>query len=166
MFKKFFGKKEQHGKFVTLLAPLTGSMVKLEDVPDPVFSEKMMGDGLAIDPTEGMAVSPVDGEVIQIFPTKHAIGIRSETGVEILLHIGLETVGLKGAGFEAHVKEGDAIKAGDLLMSFDLQMIRDKAKSTVTPVIITNSDAVLSVEKIETGKTEKGTTAFMKVHLK
>ncbi|MEI2356541.1 PTS glucose transporter subunit IIA [Mesobacillus zeae] len=166
MFKKLFGKKEESSKTLELVAPLSGSLVSLEKVPDPVFAEKMMGDGLAIDPSEGMAVSPVDGEIIQVFPTKHAIGIRAENGAEILLHIGLETVALKGEGFDAHVKEGDKVKAGDRLMSFDLQIIRTKAKSTLTPVIITNTDSTLSLEKEGLGKVEKGVSPIMKLTMK
>ena len=105
MFKKLFGKKEEPIKTVQLLAPITGTALSLDNVPDPVFSEKMMGDGIAIEPSEGIVVSPVDGEIIQVFPTKHAIGIRAKNGTEILIHIGLETVSLKGEGFETHVKQ-------------------------------------------------------------
>jgi sugar PTS system EIIA component len=163
MFKKLFGKKEEPVKTIQLLAPLTGSAVDLETVPDPVFAEKMMGDGFAIEPSEGMAVSPVDGEIMQVFPTKHAIGIRAKNGAEILIHIGLETVSLNGEGFETFVREGDKVKAGDKLVSFDLEVIKAKAKSTVTPIIITNTDQAASIASKTKGPVEKGMTPVLQV---
>jgi sugar PTS system EIIA component len=140
MLKGLFGKKESE---VQVTAPLNGKLVDLSDVPDPVFSQKMMGDGIAIEPSEGMVVAPVDGEIQSVFPTKHAIGIKTKSGVELLIHIGLETVSLNGEGFEAFVNAGDKVKRGDKLISFDLSVISEKAKSTVTPVIITNLDEVV-----------------------
>lgn len=123
-----------------IYSPLSGKIIALEKVPDPTFSEKMMGDGIAIEPTEGVVVAPFDGEVIQVFPTKHALGLKSESGIEVLIHIGLETVSLNGEGFETFVSAGDKIKAGDKLVAFDLDFIRRRAKSIVTPIIITNGD--------------------------
>ncbi|WP_059170796.1 PTS glucose transporter subunit IIA [Bacillus sp. FJAT-27445] len=164
MFKKLFGKKEQT-KEVVLVAPLTGVATLLENVDDPVFSQKMMGDGLAVEPTEGVVVSPVDGEIIQVFPTKHAVGIKAANGAEILLHIGLETVSMKGEGFTAHVREGDKVKAGDKLVTFDMAVVTEKAKSTVTPLIITNSDA-MDIEILASGNVERGTTPFIKITAK
>ncbi|QPC46614.1 PTS sugar transporter subunit IIA [Mangrovibacillus cuniculi] len=151
MFKKLFGKKEEAPKGIAIKAPLTGELVSLEEVPDPVFSQKMMGDGVAIEPTEGKVVSPVNGEVMQVFPTKHAVGLKAENGAEVLIHIGLETVGMKGEGFEAHVGEGDKVSVGDTLVTFDMELVKQKAKATVTPIIITNGDELASVET-ETGK--------------
>jgi sugar PTS system EIIA component len=162
MLKKLFGKKEEV-KTVQLFAPLSGNAVTLETVPDPVFAEKMMGDGLAIEPGDGLAVSPVDGEIIQVFPTKHAIGIRAKNGAEILLHIGLETVSLNGEGFTTHVSEGDKVKVGDKLVSFDLDTIKTKAKSTITPIIITNSDHASSFEVKAEGAVEKGATPIIEL---
>ena len=100
-------KKKQKEEVV--VAPLTGKVIPLSEVPDPVFAQKMMGDGLGIIPTEGVLVSPVEGKVIQVFSTKHAVGIQSDFGAEILIHIGLETVNMNGEGFETFVKEGDTI---------------------------------------------------------
>ncbi|MBM7647898.1 PTS system glucose-specific IIA component [Bacillus ectoiniformans] len=151
MFKKLFGKKEEVSKVVELSSPLTGKVIALEEVPDPVFSQKMMGDGLAIEPTEGKVVSPVDGEIMQLFPTKHAVGIKAENGAEILIHIGLETVNMKGEGFEAHIAQGDQVKKGDTLVTFDLALVGEKASSTVTPIIITNGDDMESVNKSGSG---------------
>jgi PTS system glucose-specific IIA component len=144
MFKNLFGKKES---VLQITAPLNGKVVDITEVPDPVFSQKMMGEGVAIDPTEGLVVSPFDGEVVSIFPTKHAIGLKTKSGVELLIHIGLETVNLNGEGFESFVQAGDKVKRGDKLISFELDTIREKAASTITPIIITNTDEV--VEHVE-----------------
>lgn len=145
MLGKLFKKKEEVTD-ITLVAPINGEVIALEDVPDPVFSEKMMGDGLAIRPTTGEVVSPVTGKIIQVFPTKHAIGILADNGAEILIHIGLETVNLKGEGFTAYVEEGDKVKQGDVLVRFDMDIVQKKAKSMVTPVIITNTDNMSRIE--------------------
>ncbi|MBM7551948.1 PTS sugar transporter subunit IIA [Thalassobacillus pellis] len=162
MLNKLFGNKS---KDVTLVAPVSGSVVGLEEVPDPTFSEKMMGEGLAIKPTEGKAVAPFDGEVVQLFPTKHAVGLKNKGGVEVLVHIGLETVGMNGEGFEAHVKQGDKVKAGQTLVTFDLEKIEEKASSTITPVIITNSNE-FSLEYHDNASVTAGETEFMKINPK
>jgi sugar PTS system EIIA component len=165
MFKKLFGKKETV-KTIEVKAALTGTAVNLEEVPDPVFAERMMGDGIAIEPSEGVVVSPVNGEVVQVFPTKHAIGIRAENGAEILIHIGLETVSMKGEGFETHISKGSKVSEGDKLVTFDLELVKEKAKSTVTPMIITNGDQVASLEKNASGAVTRGTSAVMTVTAK
>ncbi|MFK4997812.1 PTS glucose transporter subunit IIA [Bacillus sp. N9] len=138
----------------------------LSDVPDPVFSQKMMGDGIAIRPEAGKVVSPIDGEIIQVFPTKHAVGIKANNGAEILLHIGLETVGMNGEGFTAFVKEGDRVKMGDTLVEFDVTLVTEKAASTITPIIITNGDDVASLEKQPLGQVTAGETAIIEVTMK
>ncbi|PLR66810.1 MULTISPECIES: PTS sugar transporter subunit IIA [Bacillaceae] len=166
MLKKLFGKKTEKQTEETVYAPLTGSLLNLEDVPDPVFSQKMMGDGMAIEPAEGVLVSPVDGEIIQLFHTKHAIGIKSATGMELLLHIGLETVSMNGEGFEAFVKEGDKVKVGDKLITFDLNLIKEKAASTITPIIITNGDIIENVVKSDLGQVARGSAKVLEVKVK
>jgi beta-glucoside PTS system EIICBA component len=123
-------------------SPLNGKLVSLTDVPDPVFSQKMMGDGFAIIPTDGKVVAPVKGEVIQLFESKHAIGIKSEQGLEILIHIGLNTVELNGEGFETLVEVGQTVNAGDTLIKVDLELLKEKSYDVITPVIITNMDKV------------------------
>lgn len=138
MFKNLFQKKVK-AQIEEIYSPLAGEIISLAEVPDPVFSQKMMGDGIAIIPREGKLVSPVEGEIIQVFPTKHAIGIKSVKGLEILIHVGLETVELKGEGFEVFVKEGQSVKAGDVLSSFDIPFLESKNKEIVTPIIITNT---------------------------
>lgn len=165
MFKKLFGKKETV-KSVEVKAVLTGTAVNLEEVPDPVFAEKMMGDGIAIEPSEGVVVSPVNGEIVQVFPTKHAIGLRAENGAEILIHIGLETVSMKGEGFEMHVTEGSRVNEGDKLVTFDLALVKEKAKSTVTPIIVTNGDQLASLEKKAAGSVTRGSSTVMTVTAK
>jgi sugar PTS system EIIA component len=165
LFNKLFGKKDIK-KEETVVAPLTGKIVSIEEVPDPTFSQKMMGDGIAIEPTEGVVVAPVNGEVVQFFHTKHAIGIKSESGAEILIHVGLETVSMNGEGFEGHVKVGDKVKAGDKLLSFDLDLIKEKAASTITPIVITNSDAVESIDKRAASEASKGETSLLQLKMK
>ncbi|MGF2616752.1 PTS glucose transporter subunit IIA [Rossellomorea vietnamensis] len=166
MLKKFFGKKEEAPSSINVHSPLTGKMLSLEEVPDPVFSQKMMGDGIAVEPTEGKVVSPVNGEIIQVFPTKHAVGIKAENGAELLIHIGLETVSMNGEGFEAHVSEGKKVKVGDPLVTFDMNLVKEKAKSTITPVIVTNGDDLATVEKAEVGEVTAGQSQVMTVTAK
>lgn len=146
MLNKLFRNKDNN-KIV--YAPIDGEVIRLEEVPDPVFAEKMMGDGVAILPTNGEVISPVDGKVNHVFPTKHAIGIQAENGAEILIHIGLETVSLNGEGFTTHVQEGASIKKGTKLISFDLDLISKKAKSIITPIVITNSNDMGFIKKID-----------------
>lgn len=165
MFKKLFGKKEVV-KRETVMAPLTGTVRQLEEVPDPVFAEKMMGEGIAIEPTAGIVVAPFTGEVVQLFPTKHAIGIKGESGLELLIHVGLETVTLNGEGFEAFVKQGDHVKAGDKLIEFDMNIIKEKATSTITPIIMTNGDDVESFEITTDTTVVAGESKLIDVQLK
>ncbi|HDM0979976.1 TPA: PTS transporter subunit IIABC [Staphylococcus aureus] len=121
-------------------APLTGEVTPLSEVPDQVFSEKMMGDGIAIKPSQGEVRAPFNGKVQMIFPTKHAIGLVSDSGLELLIHIGLDTVKLNGEGFTLHVEEGQEVKQGGLLINFDLDYIRNHAKSDITPIIVTQGN--------------------------
>ncbi|WP_175639678.1 PTS sugar transporter subunit IIA [Metabacillus schmidteae] len=166
MLKSIFSKKEKRRTIEVFFAPLSGSLIELENVPDPVFSQKLMGEGIAIEPVEGNVVSPINGQVIQVFHTKHAIGLRSEIGIEWLIHIGLETVGLNGVGFDVQVKEGQKVKVGDPLMTFDLNLIRENAASTISPIIITNSDIVQSIEHLSAENVIKGSTQIANIHLK
>ncbi|AQX54250.1 PTS glucose transporter subunit IIA [Priestia flexa] len=165
MFKKLFGGKTK-SKETLVTAPMTGKILPLEQVPDPVFSQKMMGDGFAIEPTDGQVVSPVAGEVVQLFHTKHAVGLKTEAGTEVLIHIGLETVAMEGEGFEAHIQAGDKVEVGTPLITFDLPLVTEKAKSIITPVVITNSDAADSFEIVASGDVQKGQTQCAKVTMK
>jgi glucose-specific phosphotransferase system IIA component len=128
-----FGKKKE----IQFLMPISGEVVKLETVEDPVFSGKMMGDGFAIIPADGKIYSPISGTIASIFPTGHAVGIQLDETLDVLIHFGLDTVKLKGEGFTAHVKQGDTVKAGDLLIEVDVEKVQPLVPSIVTPVIFT-----------------------------
>lgn len=133
----------------TLKSPLTGKVLPLSEVPDQVFSSGVMGKGIAIDPELGELVAPADGEITTIFPTGHAVGITTTDGAEILIHIGMDTVELNGNGFEILVKQGDLVKAGDLLIRFDIEAIRAAGYSVITPVVITNTDAFADILELD-----------------
>ncbi|MDK2917499.1 MAG: sucrose system or component [Candidatus Petromonas sp.] len=134
--------------YEAIYAPIKGKALSLSEVPDKTFSGKLLGEGIAIDPQDGKVVSPVNGTVEQIFDTKHAIAIRSEKGAEILIHIGIDTVKMKGEGFEAFVKKGDKVKIGDKLVEFDLDLVKEKATSHITSVTITNTDDLNGVNPL------------------
>ena len=123
---------------LTLYAPMEGDIIPLEEVSDPVFSEKMMGDGIAIMPTDGTVVAPAKGTIVQVAPTKHAIGIRTDDGAEILIHVGLDTVELAGDTFTVHVNVDDSVEVGQPLLTANLEQIHQAGKDTVTPMIVTN----------------------------
>ncbi|MDN9008692.1 beta-glucoside-specific PTS transporter subunit IIABC [Brevibacillus laterosporus] len=129
-----------------IFSPIAGAVHPLQAVSDPTFSREIMGKGLAIEPTEGRVVSPVNGTVVSIFNTKHAIGLISDAGAEVLIHIGIDTVKLGGKHFTAHVETGQQVKVGELLIEFDLQEIRQAGFETITPVIITNTDQYPEIE--------------------
>ena len=141
-----------------------GQVVALEQVKDPVFAQKMMGDGFAVEPANGNIVSPVSGTVSSIFPTKHALGLVTEAGLEVLVHIGLDTVSLEGKPFTVHVSEGQKVAAGDLLVTADLDAIRAAGRETSTVVVFTNGDAIKSVKLEQTGSLA-AKTAVAKVEL-
>lgn len=153
-------------KYVDVYSPINGKLLKIENAPDPVFSQKMVGDGVAIEPTEGIVYSPVDGILVQLFPTKHALGIKTVEGVEILIHIGMDTVEMKGNGFESFVSEGEKVKVGDKLLKFDMELIR-REHSLTSPIIITNMDIVDKIVKESYNEDIKaGKTRIMRVYLK
>lgn len=133
------------GGSYSLESPIEGEIVELTEVPDDVFSGKLLGDGFAIRPTGNRVYAPMSGEVTVLFPTKHAVAITTDEGLEILVHIGIDTVDLNGEGFTAHVKQGDKVKKGDLLLTLDIDTIKQKAKSLISPVIITNMNYVENI---------------------
>lgn len=133
-----------------IVAPQTGSCVALTEVPDAVFADKVLGDGVAIKPTEDVVFSPINGTIVQVAHTFHAIGIEGSDGIEILLHLGINTVELKGDGFNCHVKVGDKVKKGDKLIDMDRAFIESKGYNTISPCIITNMDSIDKFE-IKTG---------------
>ena len=134
---------------VTVSSPLNGELVELSKVPDATFADGILGQGVAILPSEGKLYSPVDGTVASVFDTKHAIALVTDSGAEMLIHVGLETVSLNGKHFTPKVKDGDRVKAGDLLMEFDLAAIKKDFK-TFTPVLVTNADEYTSIDVIKT----------------
>lgn len=139
LFDKLFGKKEEINPN-HVYAPMAGEAVDISQVPDPTFSSGAMGNGIAIQPTDGKVCSPVNGTVDMMFDTGHAVTLVSDNGIEILIHVGLETVGLNGAPFQVKVQNGQKVKKGDILMIADLDAIMASGLPTITPVLICNTD--------------------------
>ena len=135
-FKKLFGKALDE-----LCAPVAGNAVPVNQVPDPTFAEELLGKGIAIIPTEGKVYAPCNASVDMMFETGHAVSLVADNGAEILIHVGLETVSLKGEHFTVHVANGDKVKKGDLLIEFDLEAIKAAGFNTITPMVVCNSDA-------------------------
>jgi PTS system beta-glucosides-specific IIC component len=144
----------------TVAAPVTGNVIALSEVKDEAFSSGAMGQGLGIEPSEGKVYAPVDGEISTFFPTGHAIGITSDNGIEILIHVGMDTVELNGKGFTPKKKQGDHVKKGELLLEFDMNVIKQAGYSTVTPVIITNSDDFADIIPANPGSITHGQDAI------
>ena len=128
-------------------APINGQLIALEEVDDEVFSSKMAGDGVAILPVGDIFVSPIDGVITKIFSTNHAYSVKSKQDLEVLVHIGLETVALKGEGFERLAEEGDEVKAGDPIIKADLNYIKEHAKDIITPILITDESKYEAIDK-------------------
>jgi sugar PTS system EIIA component len=135
----------QRNKMVEFTSPVFGNAIPLTAVPDQVFATKMVGDGMAFEPNEGIIYSPVNGVINSVFPTKHAIGIATPEGLKVIIHIGIDTVNLKGNGFESLVHLNQAVKSGAKLLIFDIDLLKEKAKSVVIPMIITNTVRVDSM---------------------
>lgn len=147
----FFKKQKKE----TIYSPCSGKVIKLDEVPDQVFADKILGDGAAVIPESGIIVSPVNGKITQLFDTLHAYAITSDTGLELLIHIGINTVELNGEGFTPFVKEGDNVKIGDKLAEVNLEYLADRGYNLHTPVIITNSGKVASID-ISCGQKNQG----------
>lgn len=152
----FRNKKRKH----IVLAPQTGEAIPITKVPDPVFSGKVLGDGIGIIPSENKVVAPVDGTVVQVAETLHAVCMQGDDGAEIIIHLGIDTVKLKGKGFTCHVKDGQHVSAGDLLMDMDIGFIKSAGYDVTTPCIITNMDKVKNIS-MESGNTEAGKTTVI-----
>ena len=134
-FDKLFGKKLEG-----IYAPIAGKAVSITEVPDPTFAEGMLGNGIAIEPTEGKVYAPCDATVDMMFDTGHAVSLVTVSGAEILIHVGLETVGLEGKPFTVHVANGDKVKKGQLMIEVDLDAVKEAGLPTITPVLICNTD--------------------------
>ena len=140
-----FFKKKQNNTYM-LGAVAKGKAVELKEVNDPTFNSGMLGQGVAIVPSEGKIYAPADGEIAMVFETLHAVSMTADNGVEILVHVGLDTVELKGEGFEAHVQAGDKVKKGDLMLSVDLDAVQAAGYDIVTPILVCNTDEYAVVE--------------------
>ena len=135
-FKKLFGKPVD-----SIYAPIAGKAVPVTEVPDPTFAEGMLGNGIAIEPTEGKVYAPCDATVDMMFTTGHAVSLVADCGAEVLIHVGLETVGLEGKCFTVHCQNGQKVKKGDLLIEVDLEGVKAAGLNTITPMLICNTDS-------------------------
>ena len=149
-------------KTIDIIAPLSGEIIAIEDVPDVVFAEKIVGDGIAVRPTGNKLVAPCDGEIGKIFETNHAFSLESDSGIELFVHFGIDTVELKGEGFTRIANEGQKVKAGDTIIEFDLDLLKRKAKSVLTPVVISNMDEIKELQKMS-GTVEAASDAVLKI---
>lgn len=163
MFEKLFNKKTKP-QSISITSPLSGIAVPLGKVPDEAFSNKMMGDGFAIEPTEGLLAAPFDGTVVHIIDTRHALILEHASGLQLLLHIGINTVGMKGEGFIAKVKTGDPVKLGQVLIAFDPELIRKAGYPLITPVVIANMELAAEVE-CHLGAVKRGVEQVLTVAL-
>lgn len=161
---KLFG-KEGPEKEVIIKSPVCGKIVPIEKVPDTVFSGKIMGDGIAIEPDDTIVFAPVDGELAVLFPGGHAFGIRTKEGLEILVHIGIDTVELKGEGFKKLIKQGERVNTDKRLIEFDLNIIKQKSPSIISPIVITNMQIVKKILKTDNQSVKAG-DEIMRVILK
>ena len=141
-----FFKKSKEEKSLVIKSPVVGRCFDISEIPDEVFSTKMLGNGIGFESTEGVLYAPVDGEILQVFPTKHAMILKSKEGIEILLHIGIDTVEMKGEGFESFTEKGQQVKAGDKLLAFNNDLIKAKAKSNLSVLVLTDNEIMESVE--------------------
>ena len=157
-----FGKKK---KTISVIAPMTGKAVPLDQVPDPALSQKIIGDGIAIEPNEGLLIAPFDGHVVHLIDTLHSLVLSHESGLEILVHIGVNTVSLQGKPFKTYVKTGDKVKKGDKLIEFDMDMIKAEGLPVITPIIVANGDVVSNL-KVHEGAVTAGTGVLMEVTVK
>lgn len=164
-FDDLFGSKEKRSQETpseksiicepkTIYSPLKGTVKPLSEVSDPVFAEGVMGPGVGIDPEEGKLYAPTDGEIVSVFPTGHAVGMKTADGMEVLLHIGIDTVQLEGDGFKAVVKQGDHVKAGELLVEFDCAKITEKGYQTITMVLVPNAAELGTMSQPHMGPVE------------
>ncbi|MDP4099037.1 PTS system trehalose-specific EIIBC component [Paenibacillus sp. P96] len=153
--------------FLEIKSPLTGKTVELSEVPDPAFSSGAMGQGIAVEPAEGKITAPFDGVVAHVIKSKHAVMLEHVSGVQILIHVGINTVSLKGSGYTVHVQEGDVVKAGQLLLEFDRERIRAAGHPLITPIILAGGqERIERVEQIAQGEVRSGQDIVLKVHLK
>lgn len=166
MFGLFKKKKEENqDNSLRLVAPVNCKSLPLSEVPDPVFAQKMAGDGLAMDPDDDIIVAPADGELTLVFNTKHAFAMTLDNGIELLVHIGIETVSLNGEGFEQLAEAGTKVKAGTPIIKVDREFVKSKNLPLITPVLITNPDILKSITPVENVNTVAGETTILEYTL-
>ncbi|WMY96668.1 MAG: PTS glucose transporter subunit IIA [Arsenophonus sp.] len=153
---------ENKNNMINIIAPISGQIIHIEDVPDVVFSEKIVGDGIAVNPSGDKIVAPINGTISKIFETNHAFSMKSKSGIELFVHFGIDTINLKGEGFSRIAKEGKKVKIGDLILKIDLLLLQKKAKSVLTPIIISNMDEIKELKK-SSGPIIAGETIIMKI---
>ncbi|WP_343154309.1 PTS glucose transporter subunit IIA [Buchnera aphidicola (Aphis aurantii)] len=159
----FNRKKSNFSKKIEIFAPVSGEIINIEDVPDIVFSKKIVGDGVAIKPSGNKIISPINGTIGKILDSKHAFSMLSEDGVELFVHFGIDTIKLKGEGFEKIAQDDQEVKIGDTIIIFDLNVLEKKARSILTPVVISNMDKFKRIEK-SSGSIIAGETIIMSLY--
>lgn len=159
--KKLFGGENKEQKVI--VAPVTGKAIPMSEVADPTFSQEILGKGAAVVPSEGRVVAPADGVVGMVFDTKHAVSVTTDSGAELIIHIGLDTVQLNGEFFTAHVAAGHKVKKGDLLVEFDMDKIKEKGYDVTTPVIVCNTPEFPSMECLSGMDVTAGETVIIKL---
>ncbi|BED92503.1 MAG: PTS glucose transporter subunit IIA [Candidatus Paraimprobicoccus trichonymphae] len=157
-----FSKIFKNSKFKNIFAPISGNLINIEKIPDEAFSQKMLGNGIGIIPESNLVASPVDGVIVNITGTLHAFGIRTEDNIDVLVHIGIDTVKLKSQGFKCFVKKNQKIKTGEIIAEVDLNILRENKFEICSPVIITNMDKIKNLKiNINIGKVEVGKSIIM-----
>lgn len=159
--KKLFGGEEKGA--AGIVAPVSGKAVPMSQVNDPTFSQEILGKGAAIIPSQGRVVAPADGIVTMVFDTLHALSVQTDSGAELIIHIGLDTVQLKGQFFKAHVNAGDRVKQGDLLLEFDMEKIKAAGYDVITPVIVCNTPSFPNMECLSGMDVTAGETTVIKL---
>ncbi|QFQ31917.1 PTS glucose transporter subunit IIA [Buchnera aphidicola] len=164
LLSDFFNRKKSNFlKKIEIFAPISGEIISIEDVPDVVFSKKIVGDGIAIKPSGNKILSPVNGTISKILTSKHAFSILSEDGVELFVHFGIDTIKLKGEGFKQIAKDNQKVKIGDVIVLLDLNILEKKARSILTPVVISNMEKFKKIEK-SSGSIIAGETIIMSLY--
>ncbi|QJC33056.1 PTS glucose transporter subunit IIA [Enterobacteriaceae endosymbiont of Donacia semicuprea] len=165
IFSNFFKKKYKKVNITKIFAPITGNIINIEKVPDIVFSDKIVGDGIAIDPTENFIVSPVDGIIGKIFDTNHAFSIKTKNNIELFVHFGIDTINLKGKGFKRkfNFEKNNRVKKGEIIIELDLDFLKKMAKSILTPVVISNIEEITKFKKYS-GTVIAGIDPILKIY--
>lgn len=159
--------KKKSPKNIEVMSPLNGKAVPLAEVPDEAFAAGHMGEGIAIEPSEGRLVAPFDGTVAHVIKSKHAVMLEEKSsGLQFLFHIGINTVGLKGEGFTTHVSTGDKVKAGQTLVEFDMEAIKAAGYPVITPIIVTNAEELGATVEVHTGEVTAGSSQVLAIELK